>query len=398
MTATDLPAFPMPREHPLDPPPAYRDLREAAPIARVTTRRGPVWLVTRHEDTRTVLTDRRFSSDPRTPGYPSYLTGDVPPPPGFFMQLDPPDHPRLRRTVSREFLVNHIDALRPRMTAILDPLIDQMLDRPPPVDLVRALAYPMASMVICELLGVPYDDHVFFEEKVDAVLSRTAPPEQTEQAAIELMGYFDRLVTAREAEPGDDILGRLVRQQTSSSRISHQELVGIAALMLLGGYDTMAQMIGLGTVTLLGHPDQKDALVADPSLIPGAVEELLRYLTVNHSGLPRAATEDVMVGDVRIAAGDGVLVLINSANRDAGVFDRPDEFDIRREGRGHVAFGHGFHKCVGATMARAELAVVFGTLFRRVPTLRLASPVEALPYRHDMVLYGLYELPVTWTS
>jgi cytochrome P450 len=397
VTAT-LPPFPMPRAHPLDPPPGYRDLRASAPIARVATERGPVWVVSRHEEARAVLTDRRFSSDPRTPGYPSYLTGDVPPPPGFFMQLDPPDHPRLRRTVSREFLVNHIDSLRPRMVAILDGLIDAMLDREPPVDLVRALAYPMASTVICELLGVPYSDHVFFQEKVDAVLSRTAPPEQTQAAAIELMGYFDQLVTAREQDPGDDVLGRLVRERTDrgDGRISHAELVGIAALLLLGGYDTMAQMIGLGTATLLAHPEQRQALVADPQLVPGAVEELLRYLTVNHSGLPRAAIADVQIGDVRIAAGDGVLVLLNSANRDAGVFDRPDELDVHRGGRDHLAFGHGFHKCVGATMARAELTVVFGTLFRRVPTLALVTPVEQLPYRHDMVLYGLYELPVTW--
>jgi cytochrome P450 len=394
VTATELPTFPMPRDHPLDPPPGYRALRETAPVARVATDRGPVWLVTGHEEARAVLTDRRFSSDPRTPGYPSYLTGDVPPPPGFFLQLDPPDHPRLRRTVSREFLTNHIDSLKPRMAAILAGLVDRMLTLPPPVDLVAELAYPMASTVICELLGVPYSDHVFFQRKVDEVLSRTAPPEQTQRSAIELMGYFDELVTARERDPGDDILGRLVR----AGRLGHDELVGVAALMLLGGYDTMAQMIGLGTATLLAHPGQKDELVADPGLVPQAVEELLRYLTVNHSGLPRAAVEDVTVGTARIAAGDGVLVLINSANRDAGVFDRPDELDIHRTGRAHLAFGHGFHKCVGATMARAELAVVFGTLFRRVPTLALVEPVGSLPYRHDMVLYGLHRLPVTWTS
>jgi cytochrome P450 len=312
------------------------------------------------------------------------------------MQLDPPDHPRLRRMVSREFMVNHINSLRPRMRTILDPLIDDLLRQEPPADLVRSLAYPMASQVICELLGVPYDDHAFFQEKVDLVLNRAAAPEQTEQAAIELMGYFDQLATERERHPGDDILGRLVRERANDGELSHAELTGIAALLLLGGYDTMAQMIGLGVATLLSQPDQLAALRADESLVPGAVEELLRYLTVNHFGLPRAAVADVPLGDVTIKAGDGVLVMINSANRDDATFERPDEFDIQRGASGHLAFGHGFHKCVGATMARAELAEVFGMLFRRVPTLRLAAPVTELSFRGQMVLYGLFELPVAW--
>jgi cytochrome P450 len=390
------PSLPMDREFPLDPPPAYARLRADTPVAEVGTPRGTAWLVTGYQEARAVLTDSRFSSDPRTPGYPSYLTGDVPPPPGFFMQLDPPDHPRLRRMVSREFMVNHINSLRPRMRIILDALIDDMPHGEQPVDLVRALAYPMASQVICELLGVPYDDHTFFQEKVDLVLNRTAAAESTERAAIELMGYFDRLATQRERDPGDDILGRLVRERAGEGQLSHEELTGIAALLLLGGYDTMAQMIGLGVATMLSHPAQLAALRADESLTAGAVEELLRYLTVNHSGLPRAALADVRLGDVTIKAGDGVLVMINSANRDGVMFERPDDFDIRRGASGHLAFGHGFHKCVGATMARAELAEVFGTLFRRVPSLRLAAPVEELPFRNEMVLYGLFELPVLW--
>jgi len=397
MTAT-LPEFPMPRTHPLDPPPQYRVLGAEHPVFQVRTPRGDTaWVVTRHEDVRAVLTDRAFSSDPRTPGFPTYVTGDVPPPAGFFMQADPPDHGRLRRSVTREFLINQMEALRPAMRRILDRLVDDLTaDGAESADLVRHFALPMAAMTICEILGVPFEDHVLFVSLTDTVLDRTTPPEEAVKAAVELMGYFDRLVTAKEAQPSEDMFGRMVTRSAEGG-LNHEELVGMAALLLLAGYDTMAQMIGIGTVTLFEHPGQLDELKQDPTLLPGAVEELLRYLSINHAGLPRAATEDVVVGGQRIRAGDGVLVMLNAANRDESVFEHADTFDIHRENNGrHVAFGHGFHKCVGATLARVELTEVFGGLFERLPGLRPVKPIEELPFRHDMVLYGVRELPVTW--
>jgi cytochrome P450 len=397
MTAV-LPEFPMPREHPLDPPPQYRALSAERPVFQVRTPRGDTaWVVTRHEDVRAVLTHRAFSSDPRTPGFPTYVTGDVPPPAGFFMQADPPDHGRLRRTVTREFLINQMEALRPTMRRILDGLVDRMsADGRRSGDLVREFALPMAAMTICEILGVPFEDHVLFVSLTDTVLDRTSTPEQAVQAAGELMGYFDRLVTAKEEEPSEDLFGRMVARSAEGG-LTHEELVGMAALLLLGGYDTMAQMIGIGTVTLFEHPDQLDALRRDDALLPGAVEEMLRYLSINHAGLPRGVTEDVVVGGQLIPAGDGVLVMLNAANRDETVFEDADTFDIHRVNNGkHLAFGHGFHKCVGATLARVELTEVFGGLFRRLPGLRPAQPLDELPFRHDMVLYGVRELPVTW--
>ena len=397
MTAT-LPEFPMPRTHPLDPPPQYRVLGAEHPGFQVRTPRGDTaWVVTRHEDVRAVLTDRAFSSDPRTPGFPTYVTGDVPPPAGFFMQADPPDHGRLRRSVTREFLINQMEALRPAMRRILDRLVDDLTaDGAESADLVRHFALPMAAMTICEILGVPFEDHVLFVSLTDTVLDRTTPPEEAVKAAVELMGYFDRLVTAKEAQPSEDMFGRMVTRSAEGG-LNHEELVGMAALLLLAGYDTMAQMIGIGTVTLFEHPGQLDELKQDPTLLPGTVEELLRYLSINHAGLPRAATEDVVVGGQRIRAGDGVLVMLNAANRDESVFEHADTFDIHRENNGrHVAFGHGFHKCVGATLARVELTEVFGGLFERLPGLRPVKPIEELPFRHDMVLYGVRELPVAW--
>jgi cytochrome P450 len=390
-----LPPLPTVRTRPFDPPPEYKRFRVEAPIAQVRTPRGtPAWLVTRLEDIRSVLTDKRFSSDPRQPGYPSYLTGDVPTPPGFFMQMDAPDHTRLRGLVNREFLAKHVETMRPQMQRIVETWIDALLQQPPPVDLVKGFALPVASTIICELLGVPYDDHAFFQSRTDAILSRSSTAAQSEAAAIELMGYFDRVITEKENAPSTDLLGRLIADP--AHQVSHQEFVGLSALLLLAGYDTMAQVIGLGTVTLLLHPDQLAELLGAPELAENMVEELVRYLTVNHAGLPRVAVADVEVGGQLIRAGEGVLVMLNAGNRDEAAFANPDAFDIHRDARHHVGFGHGLHKCIGAPFARAELEIVFQTLFRRIPTLRLVTPVEELPFRHEMVLYGLHALPIAW--
>ncbi len=399
MQPPDAPRFPMPRSSPLDPPPDYRVHAAERPIFRVTTPRDELaWVVTRHDDVRAVLLDRRFSSDPRSPGFPTYLTGDVPPPPGFFLQLDAPDQPRLRKLVNRELLISQMEKLRPRMQVILDELIDDLIAQGRSADLISALAFPMAARVICEMLHVPFEDRALFVGLTDTVLNRSSSAEEVGRAAGELMAYFDRLVSARRAAGGpmEDLLGRLIATAPDSG-VSHAELVGLAALLLLAGYDTMAQVIGLGVLVFLLHPQQLAELQRDAALIPQAVEELLRYLSINHAGLPRAALEDVEVGGQRIRAGEGVLVMINAANRDPAVFDRPDVFDIHRRGlEQHVAFGHGLHKCIGLTLARVELSTVFAGLFRRLPTLQLARGLDDLPFRHEMVLYGVRELPVRW--
>ncbi|MFC5475895.1 cytochrome P450 [Paraherbaspirillum soli] len=394
-----VPDLPMTRTCPFDPPPEYKQLRLEQPISKVRTPRGDVaWLVTRHKDIRTILADRRFSSDPLAAGYPSYLSGDVAPPPGFFMQMDAPVHSRLRDLVINEFKGSHVDTLRPRMQSIVDKMIDDMLKLPPPVDFVSVMALPTASLIICELLGVPYEDSPFIQNRTDTVLDRSRSAEESQNAAIELMMYFDGVITAKEKNPGDDLLGRLVADPANRDLASHQELVGIAALLLLGGYDTMAQVMGLGTLTLLQHPDQLAQFMQDATLAETLVDELVRYLSVNHSGLPRAATADVEVGGQLIRAGEGVLLMLNSGNRDEAVYPNADAFDIHRQTPSHVGFGHGLHKCIGAAFARAELQIAFTTLFRRVPSLQLATTVDALPFRHEMVLYGLKKMPVTWST
>jgi len=393
-----VPPLPMTRTCPFDPPPEYKQLRIDQPISRVRTPRGDLaWLVTRHQDIRTILADKRFSSDPLAPGYPTYLSGNVAPPPGFFMQMDAPEHNRLRDMVINEFKVSHIETLRPRIQSIVDRVIDDMLKLPPPVDFVSVMALPVASLIICELLGVPYQDSPFIQNRTDTMLDRSRTAEESQAAAIELMTYFDRIVTEKENNPSDDLLGRLLAKPINGNPASHQEVVGIAALLLLGGYDTMAQVMGLGTLTLMQHPDQLAQFQQDPQLAETLIDELVRYLTVNHAGLPRAAITDVEVGGQLIKAGEGVLVMLNSGNRDETVFPNSDTFDIHRKTTNHVGFGHGLHKCIGAAFARAELQIAFLTLFKRIPDLQLATTVDALQFRHEMVLYGLKNMPVTWS-
>lgn len=392
-----LEAMPEKRTCPFDPPPEYTRLREEQPVIRVKTPRGDfAWLVTRFEDVRKALVDRRLSSDPRTPGYPTYITGEVPPPPGFFLQADAPDHTRLRKAVTQDFLNSHVEKLKPRMQAIFDEQLDWMLTQQAPVDFIKALAIPVSAKVICELLGTPLEDHSYVQRLTDTVLDRTSTSEDAEKAAIELMGYFDRIVTEKEQQGGDDLLCRLIDKARQEGQPSHQELVGLAALLLLSAYDTMALAMGLGVVTLINNPDQLDRFLTDETKGDALVDELVRYLSINHAGLPRAATADMEIGGQQIKAGEGVVLMINSANRDEAGFDRPDAFDINRREKHHLGFGHGIHKCLGMHFARAELSIAFRTLFTRAPNIAVAVPQDELQYRDEMVLYGLKALPVTW--
>jgi cytochrome P450 len=396
MNTENLQPLPMTRTCPFDPPAEYKQLRKQ-PLYKIKTPRGDAaWLITRYEDARAVLTDERFSSDPRTPGFPSYINGNVPPPPGFFMQADDPDHKRLRSAVTKDFLVSHVNELRPKIQQIFDNVLDSMLLKGPPVNFVEVLAIPVASQVICELLGVPIEKYTLVKNLTDTVLDRTRSAQEAEAAAIKLMAYFDQIITEKEKIPTNDLLSRLVTEAAKNGQPSHEELVGIAALLLLGGYDTMALAMGLGLVVLLQHPDQLSQFLDGSAPSSAIVDELLRYVTINHAGLPRAATEDIEIGGQMILSGEGVLVMLNSANRDENIFENPDMFNINRKEQNHLGFGHGFHKCLGIHLAYAELEIAFRTLFQRLPSLRLLKDVDELSFRHEMVLYGLKELFISW--
>ncbi|MEU3416300.1 MULTISPECIES: cytochrome P450 [unclassified Streptomyces] len=397
------PDFPMRRACPFSPPAAYAELRETAPVsrARLKVNGKPAWLVTRHDLYKKLLGDERVSANLKLPGYPL----QVPVPdeilqsvPLTFLSMDPPDHTVQRRMLAPEFSVRRMRELRGRVQQIVDRQIDHMLEKGAdgPVDLVTSLALPVPSLVICELLGVPYEDHGRFEEWAWAIMNHDISEEDRGRAHYELDRYVDGLVTAKESEPGDDMISRLIEFNRQTPAVEHSDIVSMSKLMLVTGHETTANMIALGVLALLEHPEQLAAVRAEPELMPRAVEELLRFFSISDAGTARVALEDIELGGVTIRAGEGILPLNNAANHDARVFPDPDRLDVRREARSQLAFGYGVHQCIGQNLARMELDVVYSTLLTRIPTLRLAAPVEELRFKDDAIVYGLYELPVTW--
>ncbi|GAA3520077.1 cytochrome P450 [Actinocatenispora rupis] len=356
------------------------------------------WLLTRHEDVRAALADPALSSNRRNPGFPLRAFGVRPPAdfPQPMIGLDGAAHSAARRPVISEFSVPRVHALRPRIQQIVDEAIDTLLAAGQPADLVRYLSLPVPSLVICELLGVPYADHEFFQSRSARLVNRAVDPDERMAAATEVREYLDGLVTEKEREPGDDLLGRQILRARADGTEDHGGLVSLAFLLLIAGHETTANMISLGTLALLTHPDQLGLVRDDPATTPLAVEELLRYFSIVDSGTARVAVADTEIGGQPIAAGEGVIALGLAANRDPQVFERPDDLDVTRGARHHVAFGFGPHQCLGQNLARAELTIVFDTLLRRVPTLALAGGVEDIPTKQDATIYGCYELPVTW--
>jgi cytochrome P450 len=398
--ASTSPEYPMERASgcPVDPPP---DLRALAPVSRVRLWDGSTpWLITRHADVRAILADPRVSADARRAGYPHVSAGGrarrtrAP----SFIGMDDPDHARLRRMVTGTFAIRRVDALRPSIQRIVDEHIDALLAGPRPVDLVQAFALPVPSLVICHLLGVPYADHDFFQRRARVLVSRDATVERVRAAHDELTEYLEGVITDKLAEPGDDLLSRLAVEHVATGELSRREAALTAVLLLIAGHETTANMIGLGTLVLLEHPDQLAALREsdDPALIAGAVEELLRYLTIVHSGRRRVALQDIDIDGQTIHAGDGIVLAGDAANRDEDAFSDADRLDIHRDARGHLAFGFGIHACLGQPLARVELQIVYATLYRRIPGMRLAVPLEQIPFKHDSIVYGVYQLPVTF--
>ncbi|MGW1607694.1 cytochrome P450, partial [Streptomyces eurythermus] len=382
--------------------PEYAGLRADAPVSRAALKVNgkPAWLVTRHEHVRQVLGDGRVSSNLKLPGYPHQfhipeeLLAQVR---LMMLNMDPPEHTAHRRMLIPEFTARRVRELRPRIQQIVDEHVDAMLAAGGPVDLVTALALPVPSLVICELLGVPYEDHARFEEWSAALMNHDLSPQEYGAAVQALDAYLDQLVTLKENEPGDDLISRFLEKNRTERVADHTDVVTMARLMLVGGHETTANMIALGVLALLRHPEQMAELRADPALLPNAVEELLRVFSISDSGTARVAVADIEVGDITIRAGEGILALNNAANHDESVFPDPDTLDIhRKDARAHLAFGYGVHQCIGANLARVELEAVYGTLLRRVPGLRLAADPQELRFKDDAMVYGVYELPVTW--
>ncbi|HEY8717058.1 cytochrome P450 [Pengzhenrongella sp.] len=397
-TPPELVEFPMPRASgcPFDPPPALYAEQKKGPITKVALWNGGTpWVVTHHAEQKAVLSHPAVSADISRPGYPlqaPFNGGTL-----SFILMDDPEHARLRRMVTAPFAIKRVEAMRPAVQKIVDDAIDAMLAGPNPVDLVEAFALPIPSLVISDLLGVPYEDHGFFQDNSKTIVRRDATAEEGAAAFANLAAYLDGLMGQKMENPGDDLLSGLV-ERVKSGELARSDAAQMGVLLLIAGHETTANMIALGTLALLEHPEQLDLLrdTDDPALVASAVNELLRYLNITHSGRRRVALEDFEIAGITIRAGDGIIIPNDIANRDPAVFPEPDELDIARDAKRHVAFGFGPHQCLGQPLARLELQVVYSTLYRRIPSLRLATDLENIPFKSDGSVYGVYELPVTW--
>jgi cytochrome P450 len=384
-----------------DPTPELRELRETDGVCRVVNAFGmEFYLVTRHEDIKAVLSDHERFSNGRPPGF--VLPGAPPisqdeqasARAGNLLGLDPPEHQRLRRMLTAEFTIRRMQRLAPRVVEIVDAALDAMENAGPPADLVADFALPIPSLVICELLGVPYEDRDEFQRRSARQLDLSIPIPDRLELQRQGRAFMGSLVARARRQPGDDILGMLVREH--GTELTDDELIGVAGLLLLAGHETTSNMLGLGTLALLRHPDQLAAVRDDPAVVAPAVEELLRWLSIVQTAIPRITTADVEIAGVQIPAGRLVFASLPSGNRDPDFIDAPDVLDVRRGVAGHLAFGHGVHHCLGAPLARLEMRIAFPALLRRFPTLALAEDFADVAFRSFHFIYGLKALEVAW--
>jgi cytochrome P450 len=384
---------------PFDPAREYADFRRTAELTRVSTPAGvEAYVASRYDDVRTLLRDNRLSSrsapsDHMVPNADLDREAES----GSILHVDGAAHKRLRRLLATEFAMKRMEAMRPRIAEMIETQLDAMLTAGGPVDLVQAFALPIPSLVICELLGVPYEDRDEFQHRSALLVQVDGDRDELMRVSDELNQYMVGLVMAKQARRQDDLLSRLItRAEELGTPLSLPELVSVGITLLIAGHETTANMIALSTLALLRNPAELEALRSDPGLAPTAVEELLRYLSVVQFGLFRHVTDDLSIGASTIEAGGFLIAALSAANRDESVFPDPDRLDLSRDAAAHVAFGFGPHQCLGQQLARIELQEVFGRLYTRIPTLRLAVPFEELEYRNNTLVYGVTALPVTW--
>lgn len=397
-----LPLFPPPRDpsHPFDPPPLLIEMMRERPVTKVRNFDGTeAWLITRFADVKAAFMNMSFSSDPRNPGYPEKnvafqaTVGQD----RNLRTMDPPEHTAQREMIQRYFVGSRLKQLRSTIQERVDQMIDDMLAKGPPADLVADLAFPVPTMVICELLGIPYEDRAFFGERAAICFSSQVTVGDAVTAGQELFDYTAKLVKKKDENPESDLLSLLVVEQMREGKMTSDEIVELVRLLLIAGHETTANTISISTLALLLHPEQYQDLRDNPGITDNAVEELLRYTSTPHLGRRRAAIADVEVGGQLIKAGEGIIIANNVADRDETIFPDPHKLDLRRaNARANVAFGYGPHRCLGQMLSRVELQLVHETLCRRIPTLRLAVPVEEIEFIEEATVYALRTLPVTW--
>jgi cytochrome P450 len=401
----EMPVFPLarPARCPFDPPTEYRSWQQDSGPRQVRLPSGQLaWVVTKHDEARASLSDPRLSNDilnPRMPKLQPFASSSANNPGTLaFIRMDDPEHARQRRMLTAAFTVKQTESMRPMIQELVDARLDRMIRNGPPADLVSVFALPIPSEVITHMLGISYEEHTFFQSNASMIIDLTNTPEEAGRAFMALTDFFGEIVSQKEREPGDDLVSQLLSQRVATGELTREFLVTMMRTLLIAGHETTANMIALSTLTLLRNPEQlarvRDA--GDPALIANAVEELLRYLSITENLVYRVAAEDFTISDQLVRAGEGVIISLPTANRDATVFESPDKFDIDRNTAGHIAFGYGVHQCLGQNLARVELQVAVPTLLRRLPGLRLAVPFEEVSFRADTGTYGVHRLPIEW--
>ncbi|GAA4240038.1 cytochrome P450 [Actinomadura meridiana] len=399
MNPRNVPPHPTVRPAPFDPPPELGEDREQAPIRRMRYPDGHIgWLVTSHSLARSMLSDPRFSARSEFKRAPVARPGaepfyGAPALPGWLVDMDAPEHTRLRQRLAGKFTARRMREMRPVIDRIVDELLTDMERQGPPVDLVESYALPVPSRMICELLGVPYGDREEFQGNSEQLFSLKVTAEEASAAMDRLYTFLRELAKGRTAGRPEGLLSMLAEDGT----LDAEEIAGVGVLLLTAGHESTSSSLALSTFALLSHPDQLARMMNDPSLVDNTVEELLRYLTVFHFGVPRTPLEDLEFAGQQLKAGESITVSLPAANRDPRWFkDSPDTFDVERRTTGHLAFGYGIHQCLGQNLVRMEMRSALPALFARFPNLALAIPPEDVPLSTDMSVYGAHSLPVTW--
>ncbi|TFV56963.1 cytochrome P450 [Mycobacterium sp. PS03-16] len=398
-----IPEYPMERAAgcPFAPPPQMLEMGAARPLSRVRIWDGSTpWLITGHAVARELFADSRVSVDDRRDGFPhwnEHMLSTVNKRPRSVFTSDAEEHTRFRRMLSKPFTFKRVEGLRPAIQQVTDECIDDILAGPQPADIVAKLALPVPTRVISEMLGVPYEDHEFFQHHANVGLARYASADAGQKGAMSLHQYLINLVEQKRQNPAEDAVSDLA-ERVNAGEISVKEAAQLGTGLLIAGHETTANMIGIAVLALLEHPEQADFLreADDPKVIANAVEELMRYLSIIQNGQRRVAIEDIEIAGETIRAGEGIILDLAPANWDPAAYPEPDRLDLSRDAGAQLGFGYGRHQCVGQQLARAEMQIVFHTLLRRIPTMRLAIPFEEIPFKHDRLAYGVYELPVTW--
>lgn len=372
-----------------------------APVVKARLWDGrPVWLITRYADVQRLLRDHETFSRKPGPQYPAISPGraatlgkEAP----SFMRMDPPEHTHFQRMIAPEFTIKRIQAWKPRMEQIVDGILDEFERKGPPADIYRDLGLSMPTTVIAEMLGIPTEDHAYINQRSQYRFNNDVDAETARKALAELTAYVDQQFARREnGEDTDDIIGRYVKNYVKPGHVGRAQAIQTIEVLVATGHETTANMIAMGTLLFLSYPDQAQLLRQEPNLISSAVNELLRYLTVNQAVGAAVCRKDTVIGGQQITAGEGVIALLPAANTDASVFSEPDKLDIRRNPVQHLAFGSGVHRCLGQNLAKLELEVIFSKLLNRFPGLRLGVPYEALEFKHGNMVFGVKRLPLEW--